>query len=81
MRRRNFIRQVGLASTALALMPEFTFAADGKESDFAKHLKPIGRRLEMEATTFGATAQLKAPMVKYTCTFRAGQTRKKWVAG
>ncbi|UKT62994.1 glycoside hydrolase family protein [Pedobacter mucosus] len=50
MKRRDFIES-SLMASALILLPQLDFAAGldtGKESDFARKLKPIGRALEME---------------------------------
>lgn len=84
MKRRNFIRQVGLASSALALIPEFTFAADGKESDFAKHLKPIGRRLEMEGYYVWCNSPIEGPDGRIHMYFSRWTDKKKmggWING
>jgi len=48
MLRRDFISKISMASAGVLLLPdEFSFFQDD-ESPFAKHLKPIGRALEME---------------------------------
>ena len=84
MKRRNFIRQVGLASSALALMPGFAFTGDGKESDFAKHLQPIGRRLEMEGYYVWCNSPIEGPDGKIHMFFSRWVDKKKmggWISG
>ncbi|MDT3403706.1 glycoside hydrolase family protein [Mucilaginibacter terrae] len=84
MKRRDFIQNIGLASSALALLPEFAFAVDGKESDFAKHLKPVGRRLEMEGYYVWCNSPIEGPDGRIHMYFSRWTDKKKmggWING
>ncbi|UEG54167.1 glycoside hydrolase family protein [Mucilaginibacter daejeonensis] len=84
MNRRDAIFTSGLALTALALMPETIFAADGKVSAFAKKLKPIGRRLEMDGYYVWCNSPIEGPDGKIHMFFSRWVASKKmggWING
>ncbi|WP_345955562.1 glycoside hydrolase family protein [Mucilaginibacter sp. PAMB04168] len=84
MQRRKFIQGLGLTSAALAFTPDFVFAEDGKESDFAKHLVPVGRRLEMEGYYVWCNSPIEGPDGKIHIFFSRWVATKKmggWING
>lgn len=84
MKRRDFVYQISLASSALALMPRFVYAANGKESAFAKKLKPVGRRLEMEGYYVWCNSPIEGPDGRIHMFFSRWVATKKmggWING
>lgn len=84
MKRRDFIQQLSIASSALALMPELAFMVDGKVSDFAKKLKPIGRRLEMDGYYVWCNSPIEGEDGKIHMFFSRWVASKKmggWISG
>jgi len=86
MKRRDFIQNTALAS-ALLLLPELNFAADpdqGKVSDFAKKLKPVGRALEMDGYYIWCNSPIYGPDGKVHVFFSRWVAKKKmsgWING
>lgn len=84
MKRRNFISNAGIAALGLTLMPEIVFGQDSSVPDFAKHLKPIGRRLEMEGYYVWCNSPIEAPDGKIHMFFSRWAATKKmggWING
>lgn len=85
MRRREFIEQMGFVS-AMALFPDLASAATENEaiSAFAKKLKPVGRRLEMEGYYVWCNSPIEGPDGRIHLFFSRWKDSKKmggWING
>ncbi|MVN90638.1 glycoside hydrolase family protein [Mucilaginibacter aquatilis] len=84
MKRRQFIEQIGIASSALVFAPGFCLGAGGDESDFARRLKPVGRRLEMEGYYVWCNSPIEGPDGRIHLYFSRWADKKKmggWING
>ena len=87
MNRRNFIERLAYSSAVLAL-PELVttgfISADEKVSDFARRLRPVGRRLEMEGYYVWCNSPIEGPDGKIHVFFSRWISSKKmggWING
>lgn len=87
MDRRDFIEKLALSSAAL-VMPQLVQAGllpgDARVSDFAKKLKPIGRRLEMDGYYVWCNSPIEAADGKIHIFFSRWVASKKmggWING
>jgi len=85
MKRRQFISGMALLSAA-GLLPDMAFAAEGVNdvSEFSKHLKPVGRALEMEGYYVWCNSPIEAEDGKIHLFFSRWVATKKmggWING
>lgn len=85
MNRKEFLQQSSLASLAL-LLGNSVFAQEGggKITDFSKHLKPVGRALELEGYYVWCNSPVYAPDGKVHVFFSRWKEEKKmggWIKG
>ena len=84
MHRKKFIQQVSLLSAGM-LLGENLFAADNDHlSEFSKHLKPVGRALELDGYYVWCNSPIEAPDRKIHVFFSRWKAEKKmsgWING
>jgi len=84
MRRKSFLQQISLL-TAGALLSEDIFASDKNHlSNFSRHLKPVGRALELEDYYVWCNSPIEAPDGKIHVFFSRWKAEKKmggWING
>ncbi|WP_432327089.1 hypothetical protein ACRQ5D_26105 [Mucilaginibacter sp. P25] len=76
MKRRDFIEQLSMAS-AMALLPGLAFGNPNDHvSAFAKKLKPVGRKLEMEGYYVWCNSPIEGPDGRIHVFFQDGLLQK-----
>lgn len=84
MKRREFIQMNSLLASGILLLQEDAFAAKPGVSNFAKHLKPVGRALELEGYYVWCNTPIIGPDEKVHVFFSRWDSRKKmsgWING
>lgn len=84
MKRKDFIKSLSLLTAGSLLGNELLAGADNNYSDFSKHLKPVGRRLELEGYYVWCNSPIQAPDGKIHIFFSRWKAEKKmsgWING
>ncbi|RZJ80324.1 MAG: hypothetical protein EOO20_26085, partial [Chryseobacterium sp.] len=84
MHRKDFIRQLSVLGLTTAISSELFASAEDHHADFARHLKPIGRRLELEDYYVWCNSPIEAADGKIHLFFSRWKAAKKmsgWING
>src|ERR1700712_439746 len=84
MKRKEFIQSVSLLTIGSLFTNELFAFADDHLSDFSKHIKPVGRALEMDGYYVWCNSPIEAPDGKIHIFFSRWLASKKmggWING
>lgn len=84
MKRKEFIKGLSIITAGSFLANDLLAFGKDEYSEFSKHLKPIGRRLELEGYYVWCNSPIEAPDGKIHVFFSRWKTEKKmsgWING
>ena len=84
MHRKDFIQRLSFISAGVLLSENLFATGNNHKSDFSKHLKPVGRALELEGYYVWCNSPIEAPDGKIHVFFSRWKAEKKmggWING